>query len=68
MYIDELRLGNIVVREPEVHVVEDSEDDRDDVGLVGMPFLGSWRYTVDRKKTVAQVLSLIACFEVEICD
>lgn len=48
MYIDELRLGNIICREPEIHVVEDSEDGMN-FGLLGMPFLGGWRYTVDRK-------------------
>lgn len=54
-FIDELRLGPIVCREPQVSVM-DHEDGalagKDDIGLLGMEFFGNWRYTVDNKNQV----------------
>lgn len=50
--IDELRLGSIIAREPEVVVAADPLENKDDMGQLGLAFFGNWRYTVDRKNQV----------------
>lgn len=56
-HIEQLKLGPIILRSPEIHVLWSAANQRPlnplgSMGLLGQPFFGNWRYTVDMKNKV----------------